>query len=323
MFAKDSFPGHRMKRKKHRLHVDLPPLSKDVPTEVKLFLRHLANAGKAAGTLRHYRDILTHFLGYFDGAEPGTITTDMLNEFFHDERRRRVAATVNVAKAAVRSFYKYLLATEKITKDPSRLIESEKVVNKSPGTFSAAQREKLLQTIAEAKGSPPRPGPMRDWMMVTLAYNTGLRVAELVGVNIEDVEDRRTLEVIGKGQKLRVLPLNAAARRALAEYLPWRAALEIADRKSLFVNRFGLRISTRAVEKILKSWLKKAGISGDFSPHSLRHSFATDLVHGGANIRVVQEALGHASLETTRRYTRVTDQDMRDAVEGLGQNENR
>ncbi len=307
-----------MKRKKRRLHVDLPPLSKDVPTAVKLFLRHLANAGKAAGTLRQYRDILTHFFGYFDGAEAGIITTDMLNEFFQDERRRRAAATVNLRKAAVRSFYKYLLATEKITKDPSRLIESEKVVNKSPGTFSAAQREKLVKTIAAEKVFPSRPGPMRDWMMVILAYNTGLRVAELVGVNIEDVEGRRTFEVIGKGQKLRILPLNEATRRALTEYIPWRRALDTADREALFVNRFGRRISTRAVEILLKGWLKKAGISGDFSPHSLRHSVATDLVRGGVNIRVVQEILGHASLETTKRYTRVDDKDMRAAVEGLG-----
>lgn len=307
-----------MKGKKRRLHTELPPLAPNVPPAVKLFLRHLANAGKAKGTLRLYRDILTHFSGYFDGAAADAITTDMLNEFFADERRRRAAATVNVRKAAVRSFYKYLLATEKITKDPSRLIESEKVVNKSPGTFSAAQREKLLRTIAEAKGSRSRPGPMRDWMMIILAYNTGLRVAELVGVNIEDVEARRTFEVIGKGQKLRTLPLNEAARRALVEYIPWRRALGAVDREALFVNRFGRRISTRAVEIFLKGWLKKAGISGDFSPHSLRHSAATDLVRGGANIRVVQEFLGHSSLETTKRYSRVNEEDLRAAGKILG-----
>jgi integrase/recombinase XerD len=307
-----------MKRKRHRLHTEMPVFSKEVPPAVKLFLRHLANAGKSKGTLRHYGDILTHLFGYFDGAEAGAITTDMLNEFFHDERRGRAAATVNLTKAAVRSFYKYQLATEKITKDPSRLIESEKVVNKSPGTFSAAQREKLIKTIADAKGFPPQPGPMRDWMMIILAYNTGLRVAELVGINIEDVEARRTIEVIGKGQKLRTLPLNEAARRALVEYIPWRRSITAADREALFVNRFGGRISTRAVERLLKIWLKKAGIAGDFSPHSLRHSFATDLVHGGANIRVVQEALGHANISTTQRYTRISDKDMRSAVEGLG-----
>ncbi|MBI3553010.1 MAG: tyrosine-type recombinase/integrase [Elusimicrobia bacterium] len=307
-----------MKHRKHRLHTDLPPLSAGVPPAVKLYLRHLANAGKSKGTLRHYRDILTHFFGYFDGAEAATITTDMLNEFFSDERRRRAAATVNLTKAAVRGLYKYLLATEKITKDPSRLIESERVVNKSPGTFSAAQRDKLVRTIANAKGSPPQPGPMRDWMMVILAYNAGLRVAELVGVNIEDVENRRVVEVIGKGQKLRVLPINDTTRRALAEYLPWRRALRAADREALFVNRFGRRISTRAVERLLKTWLTKAGISGDFSPHSLRHSAATDLVRGGANIRVVQEFLGHASLETTKRYARVDDKDLRSAGEILG-----
>jgi site-specific recombinase XerD len=307
-----------MKSRKNRLYTDLPPLSTGIPPAVKLFLRHLANAGKSKGTLRHYRDILTHFFGYFDGAEAGIITTDMLNEFFADERRRRAAATVNLTKAAVRSFYKYLLATEKITKDPSRLIESERVVNKSPGTFSEAQRDKLVRTIAESKGSPLRPGPMRDWMMVILAYNAGLRVAELVGVNIEDVEDRRIVEVIGKGQKLRVLPLNDTARQALSEYLPWRRALGAEDREALFVNRFGRRISTRAVERLLKVWLKKAGISGDFSPHSLRHSAATDLVRGGANIRVVQTFLGHSSLETTKRYARVDDEDMKSAGDLLG-----
>jgi integrase/recombinase XerC len=304
---------------------------------LKLYLRHLANAGKAKGTLQRYGEALRLCLGYFDHRDPGEITTDLLDEFYEDLRVRRCASTVNMIKSAVRGFYQYLLQTEKVSKDPTRLIKNEKVVRKSPGIFSEDQLQGLLDAIAaeigghgpavpegeavlrspERGGAGPKPGPMRDWMMLTLAYYTGLRVSELVHVNIEDVEGKKTLEVIGKGTKLATIPLNEKTQLALRKYLPWRKALPAADRKALFLNRFGARITTRAVEMNLKKWLKKAKIEADFSPHSLRHTFGTNILRATKNIRVAQRLLRHANVTTTQIYTHVDDGETRSAVESL------
>ena len=285
---------------------------------IKLFLRHLANSGKAKGTLQRYGEALRLCLGYFDHRDPGEITTDLLDEFYEDLRVKRGAATVNMIKSAVRGFFQHLLQTEKIAKDPTRLIKNERVVRKSPGIFSEDQLQALLDAIAAEIGTPPKPGPMRDWMMLSLAYYTGLRVSELVQVNIEDVEGKKTLEVIGKGTKLATIPLNEKTRLALRKYLPWRKSLPAADRKALFLNRFGARITTRAVEMNLKKWLKKAKIEADFSPHSLRHTFGTNILRATKNIRVAQRLLRHANVTTTQIYTHVDDGETRSAVESLG-----
>lgn len=224
---------------KTRLHTDFPPAAPIVPEPVKLFLRHLANSGKAKGTLRSYKDTLILFLGYFDNQEPASISTDMLDEFFEDLRKKRSPATVNMMKSAVRSFYQYLLDGEKVAKDPSRRIKNEKFVRKSPGIFSAEQLRNFLQVMTDAIGSPPQPGPMRDFIMFQMAYNTGLRVGELVSINIEDVDAKRTLEIIGKGKKLDSIPLNAVIRAELRHYLAWRKNVKAKDRKALFLNRMG------------------------------------------------------------------------------------
>ena len=303
--------------KKHHFPADMTPAAAVDAARIKLFLRHLANAGKAKGTLQRYNETLTLFLSYFDHQDPGAITTDMLDEFFEDLRVRRSPATVNMMKSAVRSFYHYLLDGEKIAKDPSRRIKNEKVVRKSPGIFSEEQLRSFLKAMADEIGDPPRPGPMRDFMMFQMAYNTGLRVGELVSVDIEDVDGKRTLEVIGKGRKLDTVPLNSTIRSALRRYLSWRESLKIKDGKALFVNRFGKRITTRGVELQLTKWLKKAKIEAKFSPHTLRHTFGTNILRASRNIRTTQRLLRHANVTTTQIYTHVDDDESRSAVETL------
>jgi integrase/recombinase XerC len=304
--------------KKHRLRADMPaPVAGGGSPLIKLFLRHLANAGKAKGTLRNYRDTLTLFLGYFDHQDPGAITTDMLDEFFEDLRVKRSPGTVNWMKSAVRNFYQYLLDGDKIVKDPSRRIKNEKAVRKSPGIFSEEQLRAFLKAMADAIGDPPRPGPMRDSMMFQMAYNTGLRVGELVQVNIEDVDGKRTLEVIGKGKNLDTVPLNSTIRSALRRYLTWRKSQKTKDGKALFVNRLGKRITTRGVEFQLVKWLKKAKIDAKLSPHSLRHTFGTNIMRASRNIRTTQRMLRHANVTTTQIYTHVDDDETRSAVENL------
>ena len=284
---------------------------------LKAFLRHLAVSGKAKGTIQRYREALTLFLGYFDQRDPAEITPDLLDEFFEDLRVKRSAATVNMIKSAVRGFYKHLLQTEKIVKDPTGLVSNERVVRKSPAIFSDSQLVSFLEAIERAIGIPQKPGPFRDWAMFSLAYNAGLRVGELVRVDIEDVDQKTILEVIGKGQKLGRLPLNEAVQGILRRYLGWRKRQKTKDRAALFVNRFGGRIGVRAVEMSLKKWLKEARIDADFSPHTLRHAFGTHTLRANGNIRTTQELLRHANLSTTQIYTHVEDSEARSAVEGL------
>jgi site-specific recombinase XerD len=301
----------------NRLQADRDSAQPSIPVPVKLFLRHLANAGKAPGTLKRYKETLTLFLGYFDNQDPGAISTDMLDEFFEDLRKQRAPATVNMMKSAVRSFYQYLLNGEKLVKDPSRLIKNEKVVRKSPGIFNEEQLGILFKVINQSIGSPPRLGPMRDLMMFQLAYNTGLRVSELVAVNIDDVDEKRTLELIGKGKKLDTVPLNSTIRTALKSYLVWRKSLKARDTKALFLNRSGQRITTRGVELQLENWLEKAKIDSNFSPHTLRHTFGTNILRASRNIRTTQRLLRHANVTTTQIYTHVDDEESRNAVEDL------
>lgn len=309
-----------MKPKIYRLYAQIDALTQgaDVP-QLRLYLRHLANDGKAALTLKHYAIQLRHFLGYFDGKEPAAITTDDLDEFFEAQRKRHAPASVNLAKAAVRGFYKYLLDSEKITKDPSRLVRDEKVVRKSPNTFSDDQRAALLKALDHAACHRPGLAVMRDRMMIVLAFNTGLRVSELVSLNIEDVDGARSLEIIGKGRKLRDIPLNRRTQAALKEYLVWRKALVMKEKTALFVSRLGRRISVRAVQSQLKHWLKQAHIAEDFWPHLLRHTFGTEVYRRVRDLRTVQDLLGHQSPDTTKIYTRVDDRARRSAVEALDQ----
>lgn len=301
----------------HPTKTNSPTSHNLISSSIKLFLRNLANAGKSKSTLRNYQKHLLFFWNYFEQKEPAEISADRLDEFFEDLRAGRSAATVNLIKSAIRGLYQYLLDTEKIAKDPSRLLKNEKVIRKSPKVFTEEQREVFLKAIANEIGEPPRFGPMRDWMMFALAYYTGLRVSELVAVNTEDVENKKYLEVIGKGSKLDTVPLNSKIQIALKKYIPWRKTLKAKDAKAMFLNRFGQRITTRAVEMNLKKWLKKANIEVDFTPHSLRHTFGTNILRSTRNIRIAQRLLRHANVTTTQIYTHVDDGETRAAVEFL------
>ena len=307
-----------LKPKIHRLYAQIEALTQGAASPlIKLYLRHLANAGRSPRTLKNYSIALTHFFGYFDGREPAAITTDDLDEFFAAERKHLATASVNLTRAAVRGFYKYLLDSEKIVKDPSRLIRDEKIVRTSPAIFSEAQREALLNALDSAAGRRSGFAAMRDRMMILLAFNTGLRVGELVGLNIPDVDGRTTLEIIGKGRRVRRIPLNRRAQGALKDYLVWRKALGSKERTALFVSRLGRRISVRSVQAQLKYWLRQAHIATDFWPHIMRHTFGTEIYRRTRDLRTAQDLLGHSSPSTTKMYTHIVDKDLRNAVETL------
>jgi len=163
----------------------------------------------------------------------------------------------------------------------------------------------------------------RSYMMYDLMLNTGMRLAEVTALNVVNVKDRAVLEVVGKGSKVREIPLNKEIRTHIKAYLEWREHYLLrygwysSAGDALFVSRLGHRLSKRAVQRDFILWAKISGLEGRFTPHSLRHTVATQLLNRGANLRVVQEFLGHADISTTQIYTHVTREQIQQAADLL------
>jgi integrase/recombinase XerC/integrase/recombinase XerD len=212
--------------------------------------------------------------------------------------------TVARKLAAVRSFHRHLLARGEISSNPADLVPSPRREERLPRVLKPAEAEALLDRI------PARtPLELRDRAMVEVAYGAGLRAEELVRLDLSDVSfDGEELRVEGKGGRTRVVPAGEPAWRAISRYLERaRPALLGArrDEPALLVSRSGRRLSTSDVRRRIGRWVHAAALQGGVSPHTLRHSFATHLLEGGADLRAIQELLGHATISTTQTYTRV------------------
>jgi site-specific recombinase XerD len=219
-------------------------------------------------------------------------------------------ATVARKLAALRGLYGYLVRTERAGSNPAELVSSPKRSEKLPNVLSTEQMRSLLERI------PARtPLELRDRAMLELAYSCGLRCEEIVNLD-EGALDFETeqLRVLGKGSKERLLPVGEPAQRALRRYLDkGRRALAADPREqALFLSKSGRRLSNSDVTRRLGLWTREAALAAGVSPHSLRHSFATHLLEGGADLRTIQELLGHASISTTQVYTRVDAARLRD-----------
>lgn len=220
------------------------------------------------------------------------------------------AATVARKLAAIRGLYGFLVRTEKAGANPAELVSSPKKAEKLPHVLTTEQMRSLLERI------PARtPLELRDRAMLELAYSCGLRCEEIVNLD-EGALDYETeqLRVLGKGNKERLLPVGEPAQRALQRYLgKGRRALAVDPReRALFLSKSGRRLSNSDVTRRLGLWTREAALAAGVSPHSLRHSFATHLLEGGADLRTIQELLGHASISTTQIYTRVDAARLRD-----------
>jgi site-specific recombinase XerD len=294
-----------------------PPLL-PAPAELKLFLRHISVNGLARGSRDRYEDALNRLFAFHAAAAAAEISSEQLDEFLSAVRQDSSPATTNLVKSAIRAFYGFLMDTERIEKDPSRLIRNEKITRKSPPILGDDVWGLFLATIEQAIGRPPKPGPLRDWSLYSLVHMTGLRVSELVGLDIVDVDQRQWLEVIGKGKKLRRIPLNKTARQRLARYLAWRKTAKAKDVDALFLSLRGRRYGVRDVQRSLKAWLEEAGIKQDMWPHLIRHMYGTNVQENFKNIRVTQELLGHAHASTTQIYTHVDDQQLEAAGNSIG-----
>jgi len=204
--------------------------------------------------------------------------------------------------SSLRSFFYFLHVRGNLNTFPIQALRSPKVKRKIPSFLDEEEMEKFL---ASMQGD----GFLfyRDKAIVELLYATGMRVAELISLNVEDIDfDAELVKVKGKRDKERLIPIGRFALCALKEYLVWREKKASFGVKALFVNRFGERISDRAVRQRLKGYIDKVGIDKEVSPHTLRHCFATHLINRGADLRAVQELLGHERLSTTQIYTHIT-----------------
>jgi integrase/recombinase XerC/integrase/recombinase XerD len=219
-------------------------------------------------------------------------------------------ATVARKLAAIRGLYGYLVRTERAGSNPAELVSSPKRSEKLPNVLTTEQMRSLLERI------PARtPLELRDRSMLELAYSCGLRCEEIVNLDVGALDfETEQLRVLGKGQKERLLPVGEPAQRALRRYLDkGRHALATERREqALFLSKSGRRLSNSDVTRRLGLWTREAALAAGVSPHSLRHSFATHLLEGGADLRTIQELLGHASISTTQVYTRVDAARLRD-----------
>jgi len=215
--------------------------------------------------------------------------------------------------SGVKGFYKYLLFEELIEKDPTELIEGPRIGRKLPDTLSYDEIEKLLSAIDLSK---PEGG--RNRAMLEVLYGSGLRVSELVDLRMNNVYfDVGFLRVIGKGNKERLVPIGRDALKYLkiyAEEIRVHLAVKKGFESHVFLNRFGKKISRVSVFTMIKALAEKTGIKKTISPHTFRHSFATHLIEGGADLRAVQEMLGHESITTTEIYTHLDRDYLRQVI---------
>jgi len=268
----------------------------------------------AERTRRAYGVDLGQFVEWAEerGLEPGRIR--------HRDVRRYAAglssggaapATVARKLAAVRSLFDFMVRTEQLGQNPADLVSSPKREQRLPHVLSGEQLRSLLERI------PARtPLELRDRAMLELAYSCGLRCGEIVDLDRTSIDfDTEQLRVLGKGSKERLLPVGEPAQRALRRYLERGRQPLAADPRepALFLSKSGRRLSGSDVTRRLARWVSEAALAGGVSPHSLRHSFATHLLEGGADLRTIQELLGHASISTTQIYTRVDAARLREA----------
>jgi len=277
--------------------------------EVEGFLALLASS-RAPKTVEAYRRDLAALGGWLDGPVAG-VTTEQLERYLAELRAAGLApATISRRIAAVRSFFRHQTLLGARTDNPAAELDLPRRRRTLPRTLSPAEAERLVEA---ASGTSPR--ALRDRALVELLYGAGLRVSEAVGLDKASVDlDGRLVRCVGKGSKERIVPIGRQAVTALRRYLSrGRPFLDARHRPELFLNAKGGGLTRAGAFLILRRLAAKAGLEPErVHPHLLRHSFATHLLEGGADLRSVQEMLGHADLATTELYTHVSDRRRRE-----------
>lgn len=288
------------------------------------FLDYLAvEKGFSANTIAAYRNDLHQLASYIEeeAAKRGTIPPwvafdrqAMMSYLLDLKGRGYAAATVARKVAAVKSFFGFMVAEGMMKDNPTEGVASSKVGKSLPKPISIAQVHKLLEQPTKQGGSEAK----RDSAMLELLYATGMRVSELVSLNLADLDtEGGYVRCFGKGHKERLIPVHERAVKAVKEYLKEvRPRLgRGGDEKAVFLNRRGERLTRQGLWQILKGYAKAAELGTEITPHTLRHSFATHMLGGGADLRSVQELLGHANISTTQVYTHLTTEHVRRAYQ--------
>ncbi|HOZ15706.1 MAG TPA: site-specific tyrosine recombinase XerD [Tenuifilaceae bacterium] len=279
------------------------------------FLR--AEKSLSENSVSAYRTDMEKLRVYADsiGIEPESITHDHLQNFLaylHDLGLNKRSQSRILS--GVRGFYKYLLIEEVIDSDPTELIESPKIGRKLPEFLTIAEIDAMQTAIDLSKSDGHR-----NKAIIETLYSCGLRVSELVNLKLTELFfDDGYIRVIGKGNKERLVPIGHKAIRDINQYLQQRndvnSRIDQEYKNIVFLNRWGRQLTREMVFTIIKKYAKLAGITKNISPHTLRHSFATHLVEGGADLRAVQEMLGHESIQTTEIYTHLDREYLRETI---------
>lgn len=273
------------------------------------FINYLAvERGLAQNTLESYGRDLRQFHSYLQNSQMDLLKDSsrntILNYLNSLQTKGRAVSTISRNLAAIKSFYQYLVRERYLEKDPAANLESPKLEKKLPRILTIQEVEELLK-----QPNAFLPTGLRDKAMLELLYATGIRVSELISLNISDVNlDMGYIKCFGKGSKERIVPLGSIAAKCVQEYTNKgrNKLVRTYEESALFVNHHGNRLTRQGFWKIIKKYAQEANIIKEITPHTLRHSFATHLLENGADLRSVQEMLGHADISTTQIYTHVT-----------------
>jgi integrase/recombinase XerD len=285
------------------------------------FLNHLQiERGLAANSIAAYRRDLTKFALFLNSKPLSEVGPEIISEFENSLRKEKLSvASINRVDSTLRSFFKHL-QQEYGYADPTLEIAPSKAARRLPKALTIDQ----IVSMIDAAHRVGQPITVRDQAMLELLYSSGARVSELIGININDLSSMETddgvittLKLRGKGSKERIVPLGSFASKAIDNYLtrvrPDLAAKSAKPTSALFLNSRGSRISRQSAWQMVLDAAEAAGVTEHVSPHVFRHSYATHLLDGGADIRVVQELLGHASVTTTQIYTLITIDKVRES----------
>ena len=274
---------------------------------VEQFLRSLGERNASPHTVKAYANDLGMFAGYLGDAGFGAIDHLRIRGFLSHLYERGLSKT-SVARslAAMRSLYRWLAREGLVEKNPAALVATPKLPKKLPRVPSIAE----MNSVLDGKMPEVASFPERDHLMLELLYGCGIRNSELIGINVDDVRvASEAILVRGKGKKERYVPFGYSAKSAIEAYLPLRQKVLSGTNKStpaLLINRRGSRLTTRSVGRIVKKIAVAKGLSPDVHPHTLRHAFGAHMLEEGADLRAIQEMLGHERLSTTQRYTQLS-----------------
>ena len=297
-------------------------------SEVGQFLNYLRSVRNASPhTLRSYENDLSQFVTFLT---PPGVETPAIAEITHLMIREFVAhlhdlglekSSIARKLAAIRSLFKFAVREGMVIRNPARLVATPKLPKRIPSVLSAEDLNMFLDGVVagpatntprrKRSGAPSESGVLvkRDRAILELLYASGLRVSELTGLNLADMDRKELmLRVRGKGNKERIIPYGGKAEQALEAYGPTRDEIlrkagSKGNHQAVFLNHLGTRLTPRSVARIVKKYVRLINVNWDLHPHSLRHAFATHLLADGADLRAIQELLGHSSLSTTQRYT--------------------